>query len=1494
MNGKLTTKILLVLLSFVFVITALASCGADKEEFEALKTEVDAVEAQVNNNVSKLETLETKEVVAALQALAEQIKLTADAAATQTALSEAITKLETADTTKATVDALAETKAVLEASLVANATADQSTKVAIEAAIASVKSTADAAATAAALESAKTALEAADTANATAAATALADAKASLEAADTANATAAATALADAKATLEAALVANASADSATRTALESAIATLGDTVAANKAAAETALSEAVATLNTATSTVASNAAAALEAARSELNATIEANKQKAENDLAEAKTALTELLNANTAADETTKAQLESAIAGLEGVVADNAAAAADALTAAENTLNATIEANKQKAVNDLAEAKTALTELLNANTAADETTKAELESAIAGLEGVVADNAAAAADALTAAENTLNATIEANKQAAASELALAKSALEDALSENSTADAETKAALADAVETIAALTSTVNENASAAAAALEAAKNDITAAYTEAVGATKDELSDTVSVLDSAYKAADTALEESLAELRADYIAISGDVSALENIIGEYEPSDVATNVTEEITWIKGQLKVLGTEIQTEVAEFVSGYELATKVLRGEATVDDFAGFDNPDAAYAQYKDYTLANFKSMVKLISARAEWYNINADVKAEYDDFVDTLESVEFFLGRATRLAVVETEFTRFNEAVNALKTLPQLLDLQLVEIESNKLVTEDVKCYETAKAIVDKIDEINAENNPNTAITVDSALAARYDNVVNASANLATAKASVGTDVNDLIAVISGKSILVYGQFEDDVNTARTGFDTFKATYFANAVYNELYAKGADTVYDLVTDYATLTAAETRAEQLALAAVAVPTMLDCVENFDTVRPLYTDLEAIKTLDDALDAWKLNNPVWGNLETENITVIFGDGNDALVDKALAYANAMNTVHVNYEAATLKSNMETLNAKPLVLYADYSASLTYRAQLTALKSAIEGVSNYPKVAAEGSDGNLDAMIGNAVIESFEAVELQMTKLNTACVTIRGAQDDGVTGNTAGVGGFYGSMKLVNVDYYSSQKMKDLKTDVDKACSDAGITVGDANYALFVEEVVVYYENWMVEYNRLTEIIAEIYAEVDLAMKGEFGLSRGNVIITTNELADSLVLDLGVGNTDIDLLVAVDTNGDGTPDRYDAVNLKTVLTNWNNFVTAFKAKAEAAQEAATAVNAAIEAMLDTSGTGYLNPACLNNRAAILAVQELYDEWAAEYLLASEAVADIQAIQKSDLSGNYVFILEANFDGMMTAVAASDARVDAAKTYFDANVKPTFDAVAEDVWDIHSTDEFAAANSAYDTYVNEYYGGTITAESGEGYHGEYEAYEAMKAQEAAFDTLMGDVDTENTVIWLNNKINTAIAEVLDTTVDESNASEVAAKIDTIRADIGAFELEYKCDKYTCDSANDSYRISDADILALAKAEATADILVEISAAKTTAAGDTDKLASVATILETFYRQLASADTETTVSNVYAYASSSLANIVAGWTVAA
>ena len=145
---------------------------------------------------------------------------------------------------------------------------------------------------------------------------------------------------------------------------------------------------------------------------------------------------------------------------------------------------------------------------------------------------------------------------------------------------------------------------------------------------------------LSMRLQAVEAAYAAADAALSDRIDALVARVDGIDSDIAELNNAIGDLNDAD--ETVTALLQVLRADVDAL-LDAQT-VDAFVAGYNLATKILAGEITVDDFGGNEE---VYLEFQAYSLANFRATVKLIETRKDWYVSGT----EYDDFMDMKDTV---------------------------------------------------------------------------------------------------------------------------------------------------------------------------------------------------------------------------------------------------------------------------------------------------------------------------------------------------------------------------------------------------------------------------------------------------------------------------------------------------------------------------------------------------------------------------------------------------------------------------------------------------------------------------------------------------------------------------------------------------------------------------------------------------------------------------------------------------------------------------
>ncbi len=1419
MKGKLIVKALLVSMSLLLAISALASCAASQEEFETLKENVSEIESLVDGNTIKIETLETKEVVAELKALADSIKNTADAAATQTALAEAITKLEAADSTNAASikAALDEVKAALEASLKANGDADAATKTALEEAIASVKKTADAAATAAALE----------------------EVKAALDASDKAGAEAAAKALAEAKKALDDAIKANSDADAAVKAEINAALELLQTADATNKQEISDALAEAIGNLEAADINIAYNAKLAIgevkvllnqkvdelkgidadnkdelkgivEGTKDDLQKKIDKNAEdikvvnedleQAKNDLVAAETNLSTRIDGvisdlqeledekveGVIADlKTVKTDLETMIADedakLKKIIDDNAGKIGDNRTDIDELIKAktelntiigelqeTVNANKTAAEQAVDKAKTELKNkidgLENGDVAANANNIVVLDAALTALGNTVGTNKTNADDAI----NGLNAAIEAlkngdvktNADAIASltttlgELTAkvntnadtAQNAINDAISalENGAVANNTSAIgslrndvdalytsdeVDKAIETaITTLKGTVTGEYNTA---IETAKATIKGEYTAAIAELTDEKTGIAAVVTAAYEMADKALSDRLDKLQTSHGELSTKVTELEKA---YKDADTAINA--EITAIKNKLDELGANIDLSIEDFVEGFDLVTKVLQGTATltVENFTDdadltVDGALTAQQKYDAYikytcTLDSFTEKVNDINAKAAWYRVEESVSDKYDTFVATVETVRFYLTRATSVDSLVKYFIDFNNAYEALPTPAESFELAIKAIEDNKSVTNNADCYSVAYNIMQEIEKINNDTlengDPNTAndIVLDGALVERYNNIVAAYENLVAAYDHAKKEVAPAISAIDS-TITWTVECKTEINNADEKYTALEG-YFTESFTKYYTDITAQSVLESSTDAKLATLTEAKARMIVLdeaqGKVAELKAHNAYDQSQVAQPIYTSLSMIDDLDKLVEDWKDTY----SLESENVEIMLGNGVYDNIDVALEYATVVdgfNTTHDKDDV--LEKAIEDLNKKELVLYTDKGLAEELRGKLEALKKDLNG-----------DDANLDAIIGLSNITAFEAVEKQIDILDTA--------------NT-NISKILVQMDALKVDFFKAQTMEQYKDNVLTECQIAGITykvtsegtpshTGDANFDTIASAAIAKYDLWMGEYNGLVAEVVAVYNDIkDIIAETSVSLADGNAVLGADTKLYDIKVKYNLGDAK-NVYLPVD----------GGIYLSDLVDMVAGFLKDYRTMAIDAASDAENVNELIEKLPNDATK-------LNNYTQIKTAYDAYTAWAEKHLNGDDIANVQEMVNDASATGEfYRFVTIDNYNKLIPLWETADETYKAAETAF-AEVEQKLDVV--DTATIYSANDFAVAFEAYKSYIELYYAdGVITnagANGDEGFFDEKAQKEDLDADYAEYHNKLQTLET-------------------------------------------------------------------------------------------------------------------------------------------------
>ncbi len=1377
----LITKVFLVLLCFAMLTGVLAGCTVKEEDLNEL------------------------------QLLTEEVKKTADAAATADALAKAVAELKTVGATAdaaATKEALAAAETALKALIESGDKADKEAIALLETAIAELKS---GKADASALAAVKTELE-----------TKIAGIEAAVGKLDETYATdkAVAEAIAAAEESLKALVASGDAADQEAVNALETAINNLksgkADISELNAVKSELnakfdANSELIASLNGIIDKLDETYATdkALNDAKAELKALIDGNKAvidaldgtyATDAALESAKNSLNDLITANADAISA----LNTAMSKLNDTYATDAELAAvkgliDAELATLKT-NATDIASKLSALETYSATKTELASAVSALETAAVGMKAELEAKVSALAEKVSEAETQANTnktelaalktefaALTSKVDAISSKVTANESAIAaledavdaisklegtSKIVTDIKLIQEGLSNYATA--EDLSATADAIKALIgtktdAVAGSVWESLNKALADIESVKGGYatTEAVTTAIQNAKVELSD-----------ATTALET---ELKASLNSLS---TALETLEGKHDSDISAINAS--ISALQTSLEALEQTVASLQSEdFATAYNYASKVLMGVV-----AEIKEEDAGFS------LKDFDEFIA--SVDEDVYEIDV-----YLTFKVAAEHERYYLNRALTVADIKASFER----LSALKaSLPTLL-----EAISDKISAIDGADPEISvtKPIVNTSEfetYINSIKTTYAKLTVEdqNTIQARYDAVCDAYDALLSAYTDAEAVIDEIELIDPD---MIFGESESAVNAAVQSFETYRSTYFANAEVTKLY--GADeTAEKIVTNYETLAGYDATLKALAEANEIKPEEIELVLNYATVKPIFNQLTLLVNDDpeslghkNAIDKWASDNSV----NEANVKAMYTEEYIVNLGLAIEYATAMNNIYVTQDVEALVSVITGLCAEDhFVVYTDKASADECTTKLAEIKALVNAkVAEYASV----NDGNYDAMVAPELLVKFTAVKERIETLLVA----KGKFEE-LSASMIGVAD-------VTPDKAVYDKIVGYKTTIDTYCTTYAITEGDANYAGFVQTVAEHQAALLNEYERVTAEIALLYKDImaisETVESGGFLLPVGKTLITLSTELNKLTLELGVTNPDLVIVV------DG-----DNVKLNELVDKCDEMIGEYAILATAAQSEAASLKAAIVSV------GLLSADDIKNNATIKATMEDVVEWLVKYVGAetventySQRLAEIDNTSIIGGNGTYVFMAASDYEAMAAHAAASDAKYSAAETAWE-----TLGAALETLtstWNIHS--DFETPYADYAEYVAAYYANSIDDAS--------ELFEEWTTYQA-FLTVYGFELDHSDPLYTDSyeyKKDAAIADAetianaikaLDlAAVNAATASDVAS----IRTAVADYLANYNCEFLACEICgvtDDGITKADMNLL-LEKAEA-------------------------------------------------------------------
>lgn len=998
---------------------------------------------------------------------------------------------------------------------------------------------------------------------------------------------------------------------------------------------------------------------------------------------------------------------------------------------------------------------------------------TTAKLEEVITRLNAVkdTAD-AAATAEALVTAKQELKDLIaaKADDEATAVKLSEIKETLEKA----ATAEALTAAqdALkeliqkkADSTETTQTLTDILTQlnavkdtaDAAATAAALEAAQAELKQAIAAKADASAVQNAlDRISALESSYVTSD-AMETAIENLRTTVDEwksnLQTEISTVKSTLDSLK-TDVTSNQT-EIASLQTRLTALETSIHTD--NFAQQYQKATEMLAGDG-------------------EYSLKAFEALV----ASVEEKDYSEDT---YEKFLNEADRYRFFLNRALSEQDIKDLFYKVetNESgeevksgiravIAALPTLTQTLD-ELVQ----KYETGEVKISNQEDSIK-KLTDIRAKIIGD--LTAENDLANRYDTVVNAHTNLMNAsKTETVQPVIDAIGNIP--ATIVYLDSKDLIDAADSAFAAYQAAYFSNESYTALYAQDM-TAAELITNSDALGSAHERYAQLTEAVKNQITVLDVALCFETARPLWSDSAALSENSDDLEQWIEAYEI----DEANLNKIYGE-KYTLLEKAVAYANAMNEIYNGQNIAQLVADVQTLCDKEMVLYTDYEASRTYRTQLDALKNAIAAVENYD----ETLDSNFATMIGQSLYDDFTGrVEPRMAELDEANTKVSEiiAEMQAIIDKPVA----FSDSKAIFGNEATGEK--GFETRLKDICTEYEIETDDANYVAIVEPALDKFNELKSNYEDMTSEIADLYLKVEELLTTSKELAKGNTVIDIQKQMNLLVTEYHIDTTDLELTLVIRSDDPEVPDEIRSTNLKTLYKDWIEWYNEFRTMAEEAQTAAEPVTAKITSLDETRF------ADVKYFATIEEAWNAFAAWAQTYLeidvnsveegVTAEAVAAVQEIHRLNNKPDYVFVTSENYAFLQEAYQAAKEHLAAAREEA-GELLAEMNAAIEDYRNIHR--DFESVATRYNTYVTTYFAGAIDADSD--LMDEFTVHETFVTKKGEHDTLLEEAKAAAQTI--KDKIGALVEPT------QENVDTVLAQVAEINALVAAYKEAYNCD---------------------------------------------------------------------------------------------
>lgn len=1038
---------------------------------------------------------------------------------------------------------------------------------------------------------------------------------------------------------------------------------------------------------------------------------------------------------------------------------------------------------------------------------------------------------------------------------------------------------DAATKAAFESAKNALEAADNQLAKDIAAANAAIDAAKKEYEA--------NKGSLEAADAKLQEDLAAANTAIANAKKDYQAKIDAINADLTAAKKSVG-----DNAAAITELQTALKDLQTKVGSLTTTDAMEkYVAGVQktindkidaLETSVnnsIKGvtdrlaalEAKVNGGASGDAPATDLATLSAYVTAlqnsvktlqekkfldDYIALTEMLNGNGEYSFKNFIDQAneveegpyadeEIETFQKKIETIKFFLARATTEEEVVNAFAQLAEAKANLKTLVETLREKL---DAFKVIANNEKTKKDFDAIKLAYEKLVAKATPEDLAKVSDyeTVKAAYDNFF---AAVEAGKNNVAKYVNENL---TDKTVVI-NVTDSLVTTAVENLNTFKTDYFANNTYNAYYgivdAEGngvlaeADVVANSLAMGAEINGYAKRIELLKAAkayAAENITMTFNWENYsgsENVRPAWND-QVNGNLLNTINTWMTSSAYKSDadygtytgcnndIEIENVYQILGETAYKDLNTSVTYVLAMKAIHDEFaevDGAKVTVDDAILAKINALITGDVVIDVTndglmkgYQALVAQLDGMIENVANY-----KDTDPNKLLMVpqatrnnAKAFVDAYAAVVKAMNEVKTKL--------------TAGE-----VLKFTSFTQYDL--INTFKSAVNTACDTLKatlvansvtapeavlyITDGEGNNVLS-EDCLLAQLNAL--YNDFSKAAYEAWVKADAAIQAVedngVKLDMGNQIREAFEKIVAAAATFGLKPSD---KIAPSAN-------QDPVSFDELADRLQECLNQYKTLAEEAEVVAADLNTRIAAIAELKTDDLNNYKVITELMNDFNTKWMIDKYFTAGISVEEALAaTANVLKQGSTTDAYKFVTKANYDILNTKNTEIVATYEAAKIVIEKWIADA-DAVMGETMTIHTT-AYKTVNEAY-AAVEAYY--TDLNDETELFE-EYTKHAEFAVKYAAYTEIVNGATAKA------NEIRAAIdALVTFDKVDASNYVATATETARIYGLIEAYNNVY-CDDDCQFAPNGENNESGKDyLLTLAKVAGVAEYLTKTNAA--------------------------------------------------------